>query len=38
MVDADMPLEMEHRPLHFTDGTLAYAGLHLHARLSGRTA
>jgi AraC family L-rhamnose operon transcriptional activator RhaR len=26
MVDADMPLDREHRPLHFTDGTLAYAG------------
>jgi AraC family transcriptional regulator, L-rhamnose operon transcriptional activator RhaR len=30
MVDADMPMDTEHGPLHFTDGTLAYAGLHLH--------
>jgi AraC-like ligand binding domain len=30
MADADMPMDNEHGPLHFTDGTLAYAGLHLH--------
>ena len=30
MADEDMPMDTQHGPLHFTEGTLAYAGLHLH--------
>jgi AraC family L-rhamnose operon transcriptional activator RhaR len=30
MEDADMPMDTSHGPLHFTEGTLAYAGMHLH--------
>jgi hypothetical protein len=30
MADEDMPMDTSHGPLHFTEGTLAYAGMHLH--------
>jgi len=30
MADEDMPMDTSHVPMHFTEGTLAYAGLHLH--------
>jgi AraC family L-rhamnose operon transcriptional activator RhaR len=30
MEDADMPMDTSHGPLRFTEGTLAYAGMHLH--------
>ena len=30
MADEDMPMDTTHGPLHFSEGTLAYAGLHLH--------
>jgi AraC family transcriptional regulator, L-rhamnose operon transcriptional activator RhaR len=30
MADEDMPMDTSHGPLQFTEGTLAYAGLHLH--------
>jgi AraC family transcriptional regulator, L-rhamnose operon transcriptional activator RhaR len=30
MADEDMPMETRYGPLQFTEGTLAYAGLHLH--------
>lgn len=31
MVDEDMPMDTLHSPMHFTGGTVAYAGMHLHA-------
>jgi AraC family L-rhamnose operon transcriptional activator RhaR len=30
MDDEDMPMDTSHGPLRFTEGTLAYAGMHLH--------
>jgi AraC family L-rhamnose operon transcriptional activator RhaR len=30
MADEDMPMDTSHGPLRLTEGTLAYAGLHLH--------
>lgn len=30
MEDADMPMDTSHGPLRFTEGALAYAGMHLH--------
>jgi AraC family L-rhamnose operon transcriptional activator RhaR len=30
MDEADMPMDVNHGPLHFTEGALAYAGMHLH--------
>jgi AraC family L-rhamnose operon transcriptional activator RhaR len=30
MGEADMPMDVNHGPMHFTEGTLAYAGMHLH--------
>ncbi|MGH3281865.1 MAG: AraC family transcriptional regulator [Trebonia sp.] len=30
MDDEDMPMDTIHGPFHFTEGALAYAGLHLH--------
>lgn len=30
MEDADMPMDTSHGPLRFTEGRLAYAGMHLH--------
>jgi AraC-like ligand binding domain len=30
MAGEDMPMDTSHGPLHFTEDTLAYAGMHLH--------
>ena len=30
MGEEDMPMDVNHGPMHFTEGTLAYAGMHLH--------
>jgi len=26
----EMPVDLDHGPFHFTEGTLTYAGMHLH--------
>ena len=30
MAGEEMPMDLDHGPFHFTEGTLTYAGMHLH--------